>query len=93
MLKMKIEDEGRLDGIFDVLNLPNEGESLVVADSELEVTRLLEALVTAENLSKKAEEENHKEEELQVAFREIERVKVNEASANDKVKKLKKLLS
>ncbi|CAL9228479.1 unnamed protein product [Arabidopsis halleri] len=94
-----------------------------------ENNRLLEALVAAENLSKKAKEENHKvrdilkqaineanvakeaagiaraensnlkdalldkEEELQFALKEIERVKVNEAVANDNVKKLKKLLS
>lgn len=94
-----------------------------------ENNRLLKALVAAENLSKKAKEENHKvrdilkqaiseanvakeaagiaraensnlkdalldkEEELQFALREIERVKVNEAVANDNVKKLKKLLS
>ncbi|KAL9820474.1 hypothetical protein AtNW77_Chr4g0320081 [Arabidopsis thaliana] len=94
-----------------------------------ENNRLLEALVAAENLSKKAKEENHKvrdilkqaineanvakeaagiaraensnlkdalldkEEELQFALKEIERVKVNEAVANDNVKKLKKMLS
>lgn len=94
-----------------------------------ENNRLLEALVAAENLSKKAKEENHKvrdilkqaineanvakeaagiaraensnlkdalldkEDELQFALKEIERVKVNEAVANDNVKKLKKLLS
>ncbi|KFK30566.1 hypothetical protein AALP_AA7G278500 [Arabis alpina] len=94
-----------------------------------ENNRLLEALVAAENLSKKAKEENHKvrdilkqaiseanvakeaaglaraensnlkdalldkEEELQYALREIERVKVNESVANENVKKLKKLLS
>ncbi|CAD5330450.1 unnamed protein product [Arabidopsis thaliana] len=94
-----------------------------------ENNRLLEALVAAENLSKKAKEENHKvrdilkqaineanvakeaagiaraensnlkdalldkEEELQFALKEIERVKVNEAVANDNIKKLKKMLS
>ncbi|XP_010437130.1 PREDICTED: WEB family protein At5g16730, chloroplastic-like [Camelina sativa] len=94
-----------------------------------ENNRLLEALVAAENLSKKAKDENHKvrdilkqaineanvakeaagiaraensnlkdalldkEDELEFALKEIERVKVNEALANDNVKKLKKLLS
>ncbi|CAN8328535.1 unnamed protein product [Cochlearia groenlandica] len=94
-----------------------------------ENNRLLEALVYAENVSKKGKEENHKvrdilkqaiseanvakeaagiaraensnlkdalldkEEELEFALREIERMKVNEAVANDNVKKLKKLLS
>ena len=87
------------------------------------------ALVAAENLGKKAKDENQKvrdilkqaiseanvakeaagiaraensnlkdalldkEEELQFALKEVERVKANEALANENVKKLKRLLS
>ncbi|KAG2327296.1 hypothetical protein Bca52824_010024 [Brassica carinata] len=89
-----------------------------------ENNRLLVDLVAAENLSKKAKDENMKDidilkpviseanvakeavagaenlnqkdallDKLQLALKEVERVKINEAVANDYVKNLKKLLS
>ncbi|KAF8109613.1 hypothetical protein N665_0094s0079 [Sinapis alba] len=130
--RLRIEAEESLlawngkESVFVSIIKRGEDEKSSLLD---ENNRLLVALVAAENLSKKAKDENQKvrdilkqaiseanvakeaagiaraensnlkdalldkEEELQFALKEIERVKVNEAVANENVKKLKRLLS
>ncbi|CAF2067252.1 unnamed protein product [Brassica napus] len=130
--RLRIEAEESLtawngkESVFVSIIKRGEDEKSSLLD---ENNRLLVALVAAENLGKKAKDENQKvrdilkqaiseanvakeaagiaraensnlkdalldkEEELGDAMLEIERVKVNEAVANDNVKKLKKVLS
>ncbi|CAH8344257.1 unnamed protein product [Eruca vesicaria subsp. sativa] len=130
--RLRIEAEESLtawngkESVFVSIIKRGEDEKSSLLD---ENNRLLVALVAAENLSKKAKDENQKvrdilkqaiseanvakeaagiaraensnlkdalldkEEELQDAMKEIERVRVNEALANENVRKLKKLLS
>ncbi|XP_018468116.2 WEB family protein At3g02930, chloroplastic [Raphanus sativus] len=130
--RLRIEAEESLtawngkESVFVSIIKRGEDEKSSLLD---ENNRLLVALVAAENLSKKAKDENQKvrdilkqaiseanvakeaagiaraensnlkdalldkEEELQFALKEVERVKANEAAANENVKKLKRLLS
>lgn len=130
--RLRIEAEESLtawngkESVFVSIIKRGEDEKSSLLD---ENNRLLVALVAAENLSKKAKDENQKvrdilkqaiseanvakeaagiaraensnlkdalldkEEELQFALNEVERVKANEAAANENVKKLKRLLS
>ncbi|KAG2240539.1 hypothetical protein Bca52824_090681 [Brassica carinata] len=130
--RLRIEAEESLtawngkESVFVSIIKRGEDEKSSLLD---ENNRLLVALVAAENLGKKAKDENQKvrdilkqaiseanvakeaagiaraensnlkdalldkEEELQFALKEVERVKANEAVANENVKKLKRLLS